>query len=532
MPGKSRLTPKQIETLRDARANGASFRTAGALVGVSSTTVMRALSRTRTANEFKSSAATWVRPPQRSAGTYSWSLESIRGARDSQMRGMFRSPVRLAEAMRTDDALFSAYHNRIAPHNAIATRLSPCSGTRGAAVARKAAQSCAVSRSVLAGALGTMANHGVAIGYNEHEPSDDGTRVDFKLTEWPLEYVTWNTWTETLETQTRDGSIVPIVHGDGRWVVFRKFLNAPWTQEAALLPGSLIWAAHANGVGDWAGASKSHGQASVIGELPEGVALRDANGLTAEASAFLTMLQDVISGGAGAGLRPFGSKTDVLANASTAWQVFLELIVNREKAAARIYLGTDAMLGSVGGAPGVDIATLFGVATTKVQGDFEAIEQALASGFYAPWTAINVGDSSYAPALEYLMPDTDSKAKADENAAKRSALLDAIKRMREEQMTVDQAVVDKLAASYGVDPVPILAEATARTISLTLAPTDVARVTTVNEARASQGLPPLTDARGALFISELEGYAQAKADIAVDDAAPAPAPAPAPVPAP
>lgn len=536
MPKKTRLSRDQIKTLRNARNEGLSYRNAAALVGVSPSTVVRALGRTREAGEFRGAA--FARAPRRGISAYAWTLETIRAARDAQMRGDFQTPVRLAEAMRTDDALFSAYHNRIAPHNAIATRLVPCKGTRGEAVARRAAVSCIAPRSVLEGIAGTRANHAIAIGYVEREPSDDGTRIDFRLTEWPLEHVRWNPSTEILETRTLDGGMVPIVHGDGRWIVFRKFNVLPWTQDACILPGALLWAAHANGVKDWASASTSHGLAKIIGELPEGVSLRDAattHGLSPEADAFLQMLQDLVSGETGAGLRPFGSKTDFVANGSTAWQVFSELINSREKAAARIYLGTDAMLGSVGGAPGVDIATLFGVATTIVQGDFECIEQALDVGLYQPWTAVNYGDSSYAPSLEYLMPDPDETRTLEENATRRTRLLDAIKRMREEQMIVDQSVVDELALVYGVDPSPRLADVDARAVPLTLAPTDLARVVRVREARASQGLAPLGDDRDNLFISELEEIAKAKtaqaearadaaAEIAVDNATGAPMP--------
>jgi hypothetical protein len=501
--------------------------------GVSEGVVVRALARivdrTRRAAEFRG-LAQW-RPPTRQGGAYSWSLESIRAARDDQMIGSFARPVRLAEAMRTDDALFTAYHNRIAPQSAVQAVLVSCGGTRGDAVQRKAMQSAIVPRTVLAGIAGTLANHGVAIGHVIREASDDGTRVDFRLEEWPLEHVRWNNSTERLETRTKEGQTVPIVHGDGEWIVFRKFADRPWTQEACVLPGALIYAAHGNGVRDWAAASFSHGQAKLIGELPAGVTLVDADGNpTREAQAFLAMMQDIVSGEMGAGIRPPGSKTDFVANGSTAWQVFSELIVNRSKAAARVYLGTDAILGSQGGAPGIDIAALFGVATTKIQGDFWAVEQGLRTGFYEPWTAINFGDSRYAPALVYQMPDPDAKAKAEEHAAKRTALLGVIKRMREEQMEVTQKDVDALAKEMGVSPAPRLAAGDKKTTPLTLAPTDVAKVVRVREARQAQGLDPFGDARDNMTITELDeklkADAQAKAEIKVDAAAPPPAPAP------
>jgi hypothetical protein len=354
----------------------------------------------------------------------------------------------------------------------VQAKLTACSGTRGESVARKAASSVFVSRSTLEGIHGTLANHGIAIGYIEREPSDDGTRIDMKLTEWPLEHVRWNAAREVLETRVRDGLTVDIIHGDGQWAVFRKFLKDPWTQEACVLPAALLWPAHANGIRDWAMTSASHGRAKIMGELPAGISLQvGANGaLAPEAQAFLAMLQDMISGESGVGIRPAGAKTDFLANGSTAWQVFSELIMNREKAAARIYLGTDAILGSVGGAPGVDIATLFGVATTKVQGDFAAIEQALRTGLYEPWTAINFGDSRYAPSLVYQLPDPDASRKSEENGVKRLKLLEVIREMRAQKMVVDQKTIDTLAAELGVSPAPVLAALPTQTPPTTTPP--------------------------------------------------------------
>lgn len=431
--------------------------------GVGRTQLSRLIvDRVRKAEDFAGSAAVRERSPVRRSPDVLWSLEKIRAARDAQMRGDFSLPVRLAEAMRTDDALYTAYHNRIAPQSAVASKLVPCGGARGEAVARKAQASCIVPRGTIVGIAGTLANHGIAIGYNIREVSDDGTRVDLRHTEWPLEFVRWNPGKEQLETAIHGGAPQPIVHGDGYWVVYRKTDILPWTQEAALLPASMIWGAHAYALADWAGASKSHGLAKVVGELPAGVSLQQklesgAIVLNAEAQAFLDMIQDVVSGDAQAAVRPAGSKVDVLANTSTMYQIFSELITDRKKAAAFVYLGTDASLGAAGGAPGVDVSALFGISSTKLQGDFGAIEQGLNTGFYPVWTAINCGDSRYSPRIEYLIPDPDAKAKSEEEGAKLTRLFDALDRMVERGFVVDQDTVNRLCAKLGIEEPPQLA---------------------------------------------------------------------------
>lgn len=436
-------------------------------LGVSRGAVLRAMGRipprTRKAAEFATATAATHHPAQRRPGFLdSWSLERIRSARDAQARGDFCQAVRLAEILRTDDAMFVARFNRLAAQSSINAQLEPSDDTaRAKAAAARAAVSVQVAQELLAVLHGTLVDHGIAIGYVEQETSDDGSRIDFRLTEWPLEHVKWNPSTEQLETVVRNGGArVTINHGDGRWVVFKKYATLPWIQEAALLPAAMTWAGHAQALADWAGASKSHGLAKIVGELPDGVSLiaDETGNFTPEAQAFLAMLAGIVSGENGVGIRPSGAKTDFLANGSTAWQVFSELIANREKAAARIYLGTDAIMGAQGGAPGVDISMLFGVASTKVQGDLEAIESALSVGVYQPWAALNFGTSRYAPRLKYQIPDPDADKKSAENAGRRARLFDTLDRMKALGMVIDQQTVSELAREMGVRCPPRLGD--------------------------------------------------------------------------
>ncbi len=511
------MNPEKLKALSAAISGGASLRTAAKTLGIHHTTALRALARIkdkiRTAEEFKDLPE--YRAPRNQAPRVCWTLEQIIGARDAQLRGDFKQAVALAKAMGSDDAIFTARRNRSAPQMALGTRLVPAPGARGERVAAKAARSVHVSRKTTHTIAVTLADHGLAIGYNDHEPSEDGTRIDYRLKHWPLEHVKWNPHLRTLETRVEQGgAVVPIVHGDGRWTVFSAYEEDPWAQDAAVLPGAFVWGIHANGLTDWASSSLSHGLAKIVGQLPGGVALLNADGtLTAEAQAYLSMLQAIASGGSAAGLAPPGSETDFLANSSTAWQVFSELITSREKAAARIYLGTDAILGSVGGAPGIDIAALFAMATTILQGDLEVLESGLRTGVYEPWAAANEGDSSHAPTLRYNQPDPDAKAKSEENAGKRKRLADTIRDMKDTGMLVDQSTVDKLAAEMGVDPAPTLASGDTKAVPIPLAPTDIAKIVRVGPALRSIGLEPFGDARDNMTITELDELTKAKAAV-------------------
>lgn len=182
----------------EARVERSGLRGAARDIGVSSSTLTRALTggrvhartaailrrvspRVRTRKDFDAIAS--VQPPRARETASSWSVESIRAAIDAQMRGQFALPKRMAEAMRRDDAIYVARSNRLAPIQVVASELRAHESARGAVVARKAIDSVRAPRTVLASIYSTLVDHDVAIGYNEHEPNDTGTRVDMSLTE-------------------------------------------------------------------------------------------------------------------------------------------------------------------------------------------------------------------------------------------------------------------------------------------------------------------------------------------------------------
>ncbi len=372
--------------------------------------------RIRNAAEFdpaRLSAALSIPKGSTGVALTSWTLDNIFAARDAQMRGHFYLPARMAEAMRTDDALAVALENRLAPQRCIKVEIVPAAGARGESVAKEAEAlfgQCGVgiSSDTIASIHACLTNHDVAFGVCVATPREDGSRVDVELHAWPIEHVRWDSLRRCFMTRIDPetagpgeetvGAEVPIVHGDGRWVVFQRFEIDPF-KHAAILSASAVWARHAYAVRDWAKSSVAHGNAKMIGKLPEGQPLQDAGGNTAEADAMIAAMRSLITGDAAVAVIPAGATTEFVTNTSSAWQVFSELVLNAEKAAARIYLGTDGTLGTQGGAPGIDIQSLFGVATTKVQGDLACLQRAIDTGVIQPWCALNFGDSSFADVL-------------------------------------------------------------------------------------------------------------------------------------
>jgi len=405
-----------------------------------------------------------------------WSMREIYDARTEQMLGQFVRPARMAESMRTDDALAVAYWNRLAPQRCIPVEMRSAGGARGDSIAGEAdalfgANGVGIHAEVLADVHGCLVNHGVAFGCNVATPREDGSRVDFEMKYWPIEYVRWDPVFRVFKARADPNTVqpgdipdspdneygfvggfwIPVVHGDGRWVIFKKHDIEPFREEAAILPSALVWARHAFGNKDWSRGAASHGSAKVIGELPAGVPLQSTGGgLSAEASAFVELLRDIGTADAPVGIRPAGSKTEFVTNNSTAWQVWATLVGNAEKAAARIYLGTDGTLGSQGGAPGVDIESLFGVAATKVRGDLECISRGIDSGVIQPWCAVNFGDSKLSPTRHYCVPNDDAQAVTKDYAERNAAYYAALVAAKDAGLVLTPVYIAQLATDYDV----------------------------------------------------------------------------------
>jgi hypothetical protein len=410
--------------------------------------------RIRQASEFGSLSRA-ISPPKSSPSVYAWNLADIQAARDEQMRGRFLRAARLAESMRTDDALYVARANRLAPQRSIEVAMVPAKGARGQSIASEAdalfgAAGVGILPETIADIHGCLVDHGISFALTTATPREDGSRVDLSVSAWPIEFVRWDSTEGVFKTRIEDGAEETIVHGDGRWTIFCKNEIEPF-KHGALLPAALVWARHAFAIRDWAKGSVAHGNAKIIGEMPEGVPMQNENGTTEEAAAFMQLLEAVCYSDAGVGIRPAGSKTDYLVNGSTAWQVFDNLVQNAEKAAARVYLGTDGTLGAQGGAPGVDIQALFGVAATIVEGDLECLERGFKSGVIEPWTALNFGDSSLAPTRAYLLPDPDEHARRMNLAERRVKFFEDMLAARDAGFELTDEYVATIAAEYGIE---------------------------------------------------------------------------------
>jgi hypothetical protein len=416
-----------------------------------------------------------LRPPKTANGAFGWTLDQIREARDMQLAGAFALPSKLAAAMRTDDACFVAYQNRLAPQRGLPVKLvAPNDSARAKRVLDEAEalygpKGVGIAAGALESINGDLANHGVAFGVCYATPRPDGSRIDIELHHWPIEHVRWDSQCRGYMTQVDPGSAtdeerettygggVPIVHGDGRWVVFNKHEHEPWRQEACVLAAALVWAAHAYGLRDRTKAGTAIGNEKWIGKMPEGIALQDENGnLTADANAMMLMLEAMASLDNPIGLLPSGAEASREVNGSTAWQIFKEITDGGASAASRIYLGQDAMNVQSQG-PGVDATALFGVRDDIVEGDLAALERGIAEGVIQPWCALNFGDSTLAPWRKYLLPDADDDARMKSEGERGAAFFAEMKAANDAGFKLTPAYIAKRAEAYGIPAPEVIA---------------------------------------------------------------------------
>lgn len=415
-----------------------------------------------------------VQPRTAQPGVFAWSLSAILAARDAQMVGSFQVAAEMARAFNTDDAIFTARSTRLAPVQSLDVKLVKGTGPQAESIRSEAEvlfgrKGISFSRATENSIRSNLVDHGVAFAVVRVTPRADGSRFDPIVSAWPMDDVRWDTlkgcYMAQYDAKTAAETGVfeePIVHGNGRWIVFQKSEILPHAStDATLIPAALVWPAHAFANRDRRKSSASHGNAKLVGELPEGDALTDESGNpTPEAQAMLVLLEALASQDSPFGIKPAGSKIDILANPSGMWQVFSELGKDSEKAAARIYLGTDGVLGSQGGAPGVDVEALFGVHTVKIQSDMTCINDALQSGLIVPWAAMNFGDSRQAPTREYVFPDPDRDEVRKTFAELNAAFLAALKEAKDIGLELTPEYIEDLAKQYGV-PVPKLLEVSA-----------------------------------------------------------------------
>jgi uncharacterized protein DUF935 len=303
---------------------------------------------------------------------------------------------------------------------------------------------------------------------------------------------------------TLDGSEV-VEPGAGKWLLHAPFGQYRGWQLGAIRPVAPLWLTRTYALRDWARFSEVHGLPLMKAKVPvggdEGEKERFTAAVTGLGQESVVMLPQGIDATQNYDLELLEAK-------DRSWEAFRGLIDQCDMSIVLALMHQNLMTEMTEGSN----AAARQHANVREE-EIRFCERTFMHDLYdqvaRPWAAFNFGDPNLAPTSRYdLDVPEDQTARAD-ILVKIGTAVDLLTRSG---VKIDVASV---AASMGLT----LSVKESAISKLVLAPTDVAKVVTVDEARAAQGLPGIGDERGGKTISEAEAAA-----------APPPAPPVAPPP--
>lgn len=451
-------------------------------------------------------------------GFEGWNLERIRNAIAAHDQGIFLESSLLATVAQRFGPVFAALGQAIAPALALPRHVR--SGTTG--LARILGAEVEAQLAPRAGLLPSayfpptvwgscaidLRMMGFAVLQHTYGEPDPETGVCMCYTRrWPTWAVQYYRYRRQFVAIT-DAGPVDIVSGDGKFTLLADteephFDGAIRALATEVLDGTLVKQARASYV-------DRYGNPKWIGTMPTGTAVRSPEG-----DEFFAAMQ-TIQGPDGVGALPAGAKFDVVGVQSAQNTVFTDALDNVWQFVAAIMLGSD---GTMTRGTGVYSAPIFaGVRRDLVDRMLKAMVRGVNMGHVAPWLWMNFGASIDAaraagewvdPVLDIPLPDPDGDARIKSYSDRVTAFHTIIAAERSGGFDVTPERVRQLAASLDIDAPTLAPKAAIPAARLELAPTDIARVVRVDEVRASQGLGPIGDDRGALTIGQLDAWTPA-----------------------
>jgi phage gp29-like protein len=349
---------------------------------------------------------------------------------------------------------------------------------------------------------------GVGLAQRIPLPRLVGEKQRYYLETWSPRWLSWDHMANAWRVQTTKG---PELVAGPRWVLFEPYgSNRPW---AAGKWRSLAfpWLLKRFALEDRANFSEVLGTPTRVGMAPQGAT-------DPQRKAFQSKLKNL--GRNGVITLPDGWDFKVVeSGGSTVINLFAEEIAWADQAITIVLAG---QIVTTEGTQGFSS----GVVQDRIRGelirfDAERLAATLHEQSLKPWAMLNWGSFAAAPRLHW---NTERPTDLLNQATTYETLSRAIKGLNE-ALVASGSEIDTaaLATKYGI-PVMASKQEVAR-VQLQLAPTDIARIARVKEARASQGLAPLGDERDDLFLHELETIADAEAEIEVVEAEPEAEPA-------
>lgn len=328
-------------------------------------------------------------------------------------------------------------------------------------------------------ALVSILKWGTILGFGPARILDDGTIED-----WDPRHFHYDATEDRWYVQTAAGQ-EEVVFGQGSWLAYTPyggpmpFLRGLW--RALALP---VLVKHYT-LHDRARASEVFGSAMVVGTASEGTTEAQRRRWLKELEALSRNTRTVL---------PEGLSLDLLEAQGQTWGIYQQSI---DWADSAITVAINGQVVTVQGTKGFSRGDVHErVARSLLRFTAETFSTCLAHQY----VSIVWGELSY-PRWAIAAPDELIGAGEGLSALARG-ISEVNRALRE---SGENARVDTRAilAQYHVPIVEVLESTETPVVKLELAPTDIARVVRVDEARRSQGLPPIGDERGSLTIGEI-----------------------------
>jgi hypothetical protein len=337
------------------------------------------------------------------------------------------------------------------------------------------------------------------------EPDPDTGIRPLYTRRWPTWAVQYYRYRRTYVALTADGP-VDIVN-DGKFTLVADneephFFGAILALAEEALDGLSTRRARASWI-------DKYGSPKWIATMPQGTATNSDEG-----EAMMEALATIRSP-EGFGAVPYGTVVKAESIAAGQSTVLNDALASNWQNVAATLLGSD---GTMTRGTGVYSAPIFaGVRRDLVDRDLKAITRGINQGHIGTWLGYNYSQSIAAnrgewiqPVLDIPLPDPDADARIKSYADRVKSFHEIIEKERAANFEMTQERVNQLAKSLEIDA-PTLAPVDKQISRIELAPTDIAKVVKVSEARASQGLPPMNDERDDKTIAEMDADAKAAA---------------------
>lgn len=431
-----------------------------------------------------------------------WTVEQCRGAMYSHLIGMFYVSGQLCDSMLGDDRISATLNSRASAWLGREVRFAPANDS---AAAREVLDAWVAWWPRFSGdaAIRQTSDYGTMMGFGHDQLVWDTTQpgLDYAPTMHPWHPVfTYYDWSLRCFMAIGQDGTIPIVPGNGKWVEYAPFGSYRGWIRGAIRACVEPWLLRHFGFRDMARFGEVHGNPTRIGYVPmvgdpvERASFFDAIAkLGADTALMVPRGVDVNDG--------TGYDYKLVESSSGAWQVHPSQIDRCDQAIALALLTVSQTTEIGGGVYGPKVAQ--DVRFEGSQLDNQSWKRTLYNQVTRVFAYLNYGDANLAP---WTWWDVKGAEEYANNARQFQAVSAGIETLNRGGVKFrnEEEVRAWVGPTFGLDhfpaftlPKPVVVAASAgapagEQMKLELAPTDLAIVVKVNEARASAGLGPLT----------------------------------------